>query len=173
MARLLISRRTRYILTIITIIAFGLLSGVQPAFSASNVNGYMTGYAFGNQTGASGNVIVQQDFANHPYSTCPNDPAAWWAWGSRIDVSSPSIYLKASNGNSYRQYVFYLEDDGDPTCSEGNYWADIYFGRFTPTPSSCNCTGSPSPGYCIKATPNNCTDAKNFSTHWSTYWGPY
>jgi len=45
---------------------------------ATNYNGWMTGYAFGNLYGSGGKPIVQTDFANHSPSYCPSDPAAYW-----------------------------------------------------------------------------------------------
>jgi hypothetical protein len=143
----------------------------------SQVSGNFTGYAMGNQNGSSGNQVYTGDFANHSPSYCPNDPAASWAYGSSISLVSPSSILEHSAGgaNTYYSWLV-LEDLGDLSCSEGNYWADVYFGRHKPSTDSCNCPGSPSPGYCETDyggyTGNACTDATNWGVVWVTYWTP-
>lgn len=166
MARLLISKKLMHAFAIAAVICI-LLLGVQ-SVDATNYNGWMTGYAFGNSTGSSGYPVVQRDFANHLPAYCPGDPASYWLWNSTIYVASPIIYLSNSSGTYYRVTAFYLTDGGDLNCSQGNYWADIYFGRYTPTPSNCSCPGSPY-GYCISGVRNNCQDAINFGRSWSTY----
>lgn len=139
---------------------------------AATYNGWMTGYAFGNLYGASGAPIVQTDFANHSPTYCSGDPAASWAWGTYIHTVSPNpIYLSNAKGQYWPVSDLDLWDNGDPYCTQGNYWVDIYFGRYTWTPGNCNCSGSPS-GTCIYGTTDNCQDATNFGQHWSTYTSP-
>jgi hypothetical protein len=171
MARLLISKTKICTFAIVAVICTLLLE-VQSVV-ATQYNSIMTGYAFGNQNGASGLQVYQGDFANHP-PTCLNsskhkDPSGSWSWNSAIHVSSPTIYLNSSNGNRYQYTTFYLVDNGDLYCAQPDYWVDIYFGRYTQTISNCNCPGSPSPGYCIWGIPNNCTDATAFGRNSSTY----
>jgi len=154
--------------TSIVILAIGLSISIVYAASYS---GYFTAYAMGNQYGGAGVEIRQGHFANHYYNWCPNDPAAWWLWGTRI-VASSSIAQHNQSGGTVYYRTFYLYDVGDPTCSMGNYWADIYFGRWRRNSDTCNCPGVTSPGYCYIGSANSCTDAINYGVHWSTYTGP-
>lgn len=149
--------------------------------SAGTYTGYWTGYAMGNRYGASNYEIYQGDFANHPpsywdpnlqrYRGCPNDPAANWAWGTQIYLSS-GVSMLDYNSLPQIYHYFYLYDNGDPDCTQGNYWVDVYFGRYRRSSDSCNCPGSPSPGYCIVTTNNSCTAATNFGRSSKTYTGP-
>lgn len=135
---------------------------------AGTYYGKFTGYAMGNQYGAAGVQVTQGDFANHWYIKCPNDPAAWWAYGAVINT--PSIAMHYYDGSTIYYSTFYLEDIGDFTCSQGNYWVDIYFGRYRWPGGSCVCGGVS--GYCVNGYTNNCTDAVNFGYHYYTYTGP-
>jgi hypothetical protein len=142
---------------------------------AGHYYGYFTAYAMGNRYGGAGVEITQGDFANHYYNWCPNDPAAWWLWGTHITTDS-SIAQHNSGGGTVYYSSFYLEDIGDPTCSQGNYWVDIYFGRWenkSPSdPTYCYCGGVTSPGYCYTGTKSSCTDAVNFGRQYRGYTGP-
>jgi hypothetical protein len=138
---------------------------------AATYSGWWTGYAMGNRYGASGYEVYQGDFANHPPNKCPNDPAAFWAWGTQITLSA-GVAMQDQNGLPVIYHYFYLYDNGDPTCSQGNYWVDVYFGRYLFSGQSCNCPGSPSPGYCIVASTNSCTQAQNFGRSYKTYTKP-
>jgi hypothetical protein len=135
-----------------------------------------TGYAYGNKDGASGNFIDQGDFANYSSTLCPNDPAASWPFGTTITMVSPSsIPLYDGSGNSSQYLNFTLEDTGDPTCVEPNYWVDIYFGRNATSSeynNGCPCSGSPSPGYCLLTSHSNCQDAHDFGNPMDEYSGP-
>jgi hypothetical protein len=145
---------------------------------AGTYQGKFTGYAFGRQYVAGGE-LGQGDFANHYVGHCPNDPAAHWAFGSRIDT--PAITLHDQIGRPYTRAYFYLKDSGDPQCTMGNYWVDIYFGRWETRPvhdpSWCICPGSPPPsegGVCWHNTlaVQSCYDAGNFGTRTYWYTGP-
>lgn len=137
---------------------------------AASYSGWFTAYAMGNQYGGAGVEISQGHFANHYYVWCPNDPSAYWTWGTRI--TTPSIAQHNSAGQTVYYSTFYLEDVGDPTCSQGNYWVDIYFGRWRRSSESCNCPGVTSPGYCKVASANSCTDATNYGRRWTAYTSP-
>lgn len=137
--------------------------------------GKFTGYAMGNRTGGAGIELVQGHFANHHYQACPNDPAASWPYGTLI-ITDNTIPQHNQAGQTVYYTSFYLEDVGDLTCSQGNYWVDIYFGRWESKPVSdptyCYCGGVTSPGYCYTGTVSSCTDATNFSAHYYWYTKP-
>lgn len=170
MGRILTSLKKHWSVLCIAIVMATLVLSTSPVLAA-NYSGWMTGYAFGNLHGASGRMVRQTDFANHSPICCPSDPAASWPWGTYIQlVSNPSvIYLSSASGYYYPVTSFDLWDNGDPQCSMGNYWVDIYFGRYTWTPSNCNCPGSPPNGACSYGYTNNCHDAIYFGQHWATY----
>jgi hypothetical protein len=169
MDRILALLRRHWSISIMIVVAALMLPASRVL--AANYNAWMTGYAFGNLYGASGAVVAQTDFANHSSTYCPSDPAASWPWGTYIYlVSNPSvIYLSNAKGQYWPVTAFDLWDKGDPQCQMGNYWVDIYFGRYTWTPSNCNCQNSPPNGCCVYGTTNNCQDAINFSSNWATY----
>jgi hypothetical protein len=168
MDRILELPKKRWPVFCVLMVTIAFLSAVQ--VTAANYQGWMTGYAFGHVYGASGAVIMQTDFANHSPEYCPGDPAAYWPWGTYISlVSNPSvIYLSNAQGQYRPVTSFDLWDNGDPSCSMGNYWVDIYFGRYTIWPSYCDCPGSP-PGSCVYGVKDSCEDAMNFGRHWATY----
>lgn len=127
--------------------------------------GHFTGYAMGNRFGASGIEVTQGMFANHDDSDCPGDPAAQWSFGTVVKTMDSQSGFHNASGSSVSDSTFTLRDLGDVTCSQGNYWADIYFGRWLPTgdPGGCNCPGSPSPGYCLTGAVNACADAAGYN----------
>lgn len=178
MARLLRLRRLLAALAGLTLtLSISLIGTSHPTNASSQVTGNFTGYAMGHQYGASGNEVFTGDFANHSPTYCPADPAAYWAYGSSINLVSPSTILEHSAGGANTYFAWLrLEDLGDFSCSEGNYWADVYFGRFKQSTDACNCPGSPSPGYCENDyggyTGNSCTDATNWGVQSVTYWTP-
>jgi hypothetical protein len=148
---------------------------VTRGLAQSQVSGPFTGYAFGNATGASGNAVENGDFANH--YNCPNDPANSWTYGSIITFITPSTIEQHNEWGSTTWYTgATLDDAGDPFCLEANYWADIYFGRHKNASEACDCSGSPSPGFCrdnqAGYTGNACVDATNFGRVNATYWSP-
>lgn len=176
MARLLVyfaRNKLRLVLTSL-IVALVMATSVIPVF-AGHYYGWFTAYAMGNRYGGAGVEIRQGHFANHYYNWCPSDPAAWWLWGTQIVTDSP-IPQHNSSGGTVNYSTFYLEDIGDPTCSQGNYWVDIYFGRWENKPPSdpsyCYCSGVTSPGFCYAASVNSCTDANNFGRQYRGYTGP-
>jgi len=173
MARFLVGnwRRRLWRLAILAIIlGLGLIAN-RPTAYAGSYSGWFTGYAMGNRYGGAGVEIRQTHFANHYYEWCPNDPAAWWGWGTRI-TTSPPIAMHDAYGRQISYSRFYLYDVGDPSCSQGNYWVDIYFGRFKPDFDPCDCPRSPSPGYCKPGAWNSCWDAITFGRQWRSYTGP-
>ncbi|MDY6877749.1 MAG: hypothetical protein SWK90_16325 [Chloroflexota bacterium] len=176
MARFLVDNRRKWLwlaAMLAVIVVLGTILNHATAYAGSYY-GKFTGYAMGNQYGGAGVEIQQGHFANHYYNWCPDDPAAWWGWGTRIDT--PSIEQHNQAGQEVWYSTFYLYDVGDPTCSQGNYWVDVYFGRWEPRPPGdpnyCCCSGVPSPGYCYAGAVNSCTDAINFGYHYYWYTGP-
>lgn len=146
------------------------------ASAQSQVQGWFTGYAFGNAAGPGG-PVSNGDFGNHNPTNCPDDPSSYWAFGAQISVVNPSFINEHNEWGSTTGFVWFtLRDTGDLSCSQGNYWADIYFGRHKQATEPCDCTGSPSPGVCVNDqggyTGNACTDAINWGIYWATYWSP-
>lgn len=137
--------------------------------------GRFTGYAMGNRNGGGGIELIQGHFANHHYETCPSDPAAAWPYGTRIDTDN-TIPQHNQLGQTVNYATFYLQDVGDLTCSQGDYWVDIYFGRWenkpTSDPSYCYCDGVTSPGICYSGSMSSCNDANDFGVHYYWYTGP-
>jgi hypothetical protein len=146
----------------------------------------MTGYAFGNQTGAdTSHDLAQGDFANHPPNACydqndpnnhPKDSSGDWPWGTAIQLDSPTTvteWEELPNGKdeSVDYAELMLHDNGDPGCTQGYFWVDIYFGRFKQVSQSCVCSGSPN-GVCTDSHLNNCQDATNWGSVQGTYEGP-
>lgn len=149
--------------------AFILLASHISSVYATSYTSTFTGYAYGNEYGASGYIMTQGDFANHSNYFCPNDPAAYWSFGKNIYMDTPSsITTYWSDGSSYARTAFLLNDIGDPNCDMPNYWVDIYFGNYA-TPSEynndCPCEGSPTPGHCSSTQHSNCQDARNFGSN--------
>lgn len=134
---------------------------------SANATGPWTGYADGHITGAAGVEIDQGMAAMHYYNDfC--DPAGSWPYGTGLAPTSPftSITLYSGSGNSYPYGLFTVEDIGDRNCRyNGNYWADIYFGRYqvyylwypnTTGQNGCFC--------------NNGGSGSSFDTCWSSSW---
>ncbi len=167
MERLLMNRWGHILLVVIILMISG--AGLQTTY-AGTYSGWFTGYAMGNRYGGAGVELAQGHFANHYYLKCPNDPAAYWTWGTRI--TTPPISMQNQAGQDYTRTVFYLYDVGDFTCSQGNYWVDIYFGRYRRSGETCECPGVVNPGYCYVASTNSCTQARNFGRSWKTYTQP-
>lgn len=175
MARLLATALAIFA-TVALVVASSVVSSSE-GYASSQVQGWFTAYAFGNANGASGNPVENRDFANHTPSRCPNDPAAYWTYGSRIAFVDPAEILQHNEwGSNMYTIAAYLDDLGDLSCSQGNYWADIYHGRHKNSYEPCDCSGSPSPGFCRNNqagyTGNACSDAINFGVYWATYWSP-
>lgn len=171
MAKLLVNNKRRWLWlgTILTIMALVTIL-IATTVYAGTYYGKFTGYAMGNRYGASNKELTQGDFANHSSVYCPNDPAAYWSYGTHI--FTPDIPQHTELGYPVNYGDFYLYDIGDPTCSQGSYWVDVYFGRWRSSSDTCDCPGSPSPGYCIVASANSCTDATGFGYEYYTYTGP-
>lgn len=170
MAKLLTRAHSSFLVIAIIGLLILLATMTPTLVYAATYTGWFTGYAMGNQIGAAGVEVSQGHFANHSYGTC-GDPASYWPWGTKI-TTAQSITLHYSNGAAYSRKKFYLEDGGDLNCSQGNYWVDIYFGRYQRFGEPCNCPGSPSNGFCINANYNSCNDAQNFGRTTRTYTGP-
>ncbi len=169
-------RYTRFLITCLvsaTVVYFALVTS-QRVYAAS-YTAYVTGYAFAS-TSASGFPMVQGRFANHPPGTICNGSRDWsgdWPWGTRITMIYP-ITLRNSSNSAYTRSDFYLYDNGDPTCSKGMNWVDIYFGSYKQNPTvNCTCPGV-SPTSCTAGTNNvnNCTDATNFGSPLRNYTQP-
>lgn len=174
MAAVVKKRWWAVVILVVLMSMLGYAAFITPV-QAGHYTGWFTGYAMGNRYGGAGIEIRQGHFANHYYGWCPNDPAAWWTWGTRIDTDS-SIRQRNQSGGYVYYSTFYLEDVGDPSCSMGNYWVDIYFGRWenrsSSDPNYCRCSGVPSPGFCYVASANSCSDAVDFGRQWRGYTGP-
>lgn len=150
------------------------LAAVTGKALARTYSSTMTGYAYGNEYGASGTYIDQGDFANHSSTYCPGDPAAYWPYGTQITMVSPaSVPDQDGLGNPTPWSVLTLEDIGDFACWEPAYWADNYFGRNATADEAlagCPCGGVT--GYCFSEYWSNCQDAVNWGARSVTYNGP-
>lgn len=138
------------------------------AADAGTFSGPFTGYAMGNLQGASGQVLQTTDFANHHPNYCPNDPAAWWPYGTVIIEDEIIIYPDGS-GDVFFSRVSTLKDIGDFNCVMGNYWVDIYFGRWKRSGEACSCPGVVSPGVCSLGQDNSCNWAIAFGVQTRGY----
>lgn len=132
---------------------------------AGSVYSKFTGYAMGNRLGAFNVEVTYGHFANH--GTTSQGCYEGWPYNTRIQTPQ-SVAMHTPGGTVYFS-TFYLKDRGDIYCAMPPYWVDLYFGRMRISPNPCNCPGSPSPGYCINGSYNNCNDAINFGTRWWTY----
>ncbi len=162
-------------------VAAGTASAAQPASTQASTlyTTDMTGYAIGNLYGASGYIVGQGDFANHSQAYCSADPSAYWAWGTEIDLVSPSsVTTYDGDGNPTARGYLFRYDTGDPSCVMPRYWVDVYFGRWATWEEAnsnppCCCSGSPCPGYCYDRYHSNCQDARNFGRVYNAqYYGP-
>lgn len=170
MDRLLVQRDKFWLRTCIALVL--LCGGIIFVAQAGSYYGKFTGYAMGNRYGAAGVEVRQGHFANHACELCPNDPAACWPWGTKI-TKTKSVTMHNRDGGQVSYRTFYLYDNGDPNCTQPNYWVDLYFGRWKRYGQTCSCSGSPSPGYCIDTyVVNACDDASNFGAQKDTYTGP-
>jgi hypothetical protein len=128
----------------------------------------------GNLQGGAGVELTQGHFANHHYQACPSDPAASWSYGTHI-ITDNAITQHNHLGQIVNYTDFYLEDVGDLSCSQGNYWVDIYFGRWETKPVSdptyCLC-GGVGLGTCYSGSVSSCTDATNFFPSYRWYTKP-
>jgi hypothetical protein len=129
---------------------------------ATTYTGTFTGYAMGNLYNGQGLEIYQTDFANHFYDYCPNDPAAAWPNGIHITTSN-AITLHDAAGYPYTQTTFWLNDVGDFQCNMGDYWVDIYFGRYRRSGEACSCNNGNE--VCWTNYSNSCSDATNYGRH--------
>lgn len=138
----------------------------------------MTGYAFANPSNsASGISLVQgEHFANHPPGPLGigcgyMDPAANWAWNTQITMVSPAVVYFPTPTYRYARSSFKLADNGDPTCSKGAYWADLYFGNWKRTNDTCWCDNFT---YCYPdwSVYNSCEDAYSWGSSTRQYDGP-
>jgi len=143
---------------------------------AANYNATMTGYAHAYNLGsASGADLVAGHFANHPAGACASvggDPAASWGWNTQIIIVNPSsVPFRFSNNSSYSRTSFIKKDRGDPNCTKGKYWADIYFSHAKHPISGCRCGGFTS---CTLGSNNvnNCDQAVDWGSSTRTYSGP-
>ncbi len=153
------------------IITYLSLSALEFAY-ASSYSAIATGYAFGSAS-ASGNALQQYNFANHPSKTMCNkvlDASGDWPWGAQITMANPVVQRNWDNTLTSRR-VFLLADNGDPSCSKGANWVDLYFGNYKQNATqNCTCSGVPNPR-CVTGTNyvNNCTDAVNFGSKTRSY----
>ncbi|MCL5109799.1 MAG: hypothetical protein M1401_13200 [Chloroflexi bacterium] len=85
-------------------------------------------------------------------------------------VTPSYVTMHDSGGYNVNYTYFRLNDTGDASCSQENYWADLYFGRWTPDPiNDCFCQVQ---GECRTGDVNVCPDAQNFGRAQRTYDGP-
>lgn len=120
------------------VVAISLAWQSLPAAATSH-SGTSTGFAFGAVPSAGGVTLVQGEFANHSTTYCPSDPAASWSYGTLIYGFSPTVSMIDDTGASTGYTAFNLWDIGDFACNKGNYWADLYFGRWKPSGDACSC----------------------------------
>lgn len=156
---------------ILAIIA-GIVSFEGSAY-AEIYQGWWTGYAMGNITGAANVVLDLGHVARHRASNCPNDPAAYWDYRTVIYLLG-GISLQNCDGTTSSYSLFTIQDWGDSDCSEGDYWIDVYFGRCKKPADPCSCPGVNIPaGSCDSFnTVNSCTNARNFGKNFMLYDGP-
>lgn len=161
------SAKFRVLIALLAVVKVLLLSAEA---HAGTYAAWHTGYAMGNRYGAAGIELLRGDFANHSPSWCPNDPAAYWQFGTYIrEDQSITLPLQTYPGGTAYTY-FRLEDIGDPYCTQGNYWVDIYFGRWKLPSQQCCCPGVICPGFCYNSNYNNsCTWATDFGRQWRGY----
>lgn len=132
-----------------------------------------TGYAMGSYTGASSwlGELYPGHFANHTSTYCSGDPAAYWPYGTWITAMSPNPTMYQGDGTEFYPTAFSLKDIGDFACNGGNYWSDLYFGRYRPSTDSCDCNNGTE--YCyISSYVNNCQDATVWGATYVGYYGP-
>lgn len=160
-------RSRAWFFVLVALLAIGTALPAQ----ATNYTAWVTGYAMYNYIGANWPYeVIQGDFANHDPGLCPQDPAAYWTWWTWIQMADPPYVVQHdSNGDYLYRSWFRLNDTGDPTCSQGNYWADLYFGRWKPDSDPCFCEDV---GQCYWGVYNVCADAINFGRELRTYDGP-
>lgn len=127
--------------------------------------GTFTGYAMQNRYGASGAEVVQGMFANHSSQYCGGDPSASWPFGTIIKTMNSQTGFHTQGGGSTSYGTFNLQDVGDFGCTQGNYWADLYFGRWLPS-GSCVCDGVA--GFCYSGAVNSCNDAISYGSRPTT-----
>ena len=159
---------------------------VVPAGGQAGVFGPWTGYADAHLTGAANTQIYPGKAAMHyQYDYC--DPAGSWPFFTTLVPNWPysniTIHYDGS-GSQYAYTAFSVEDIGDRHCAlNGNYWVDIYFGRYQNYPTwyaaptgqnSCFCNnGGPGPSYdtCWQGGWwfDDCQDAVNFGNVFETY----
>jgi hypothetical protein len=152
-----------------TIIQWECLNQTNQQFKTRGLHaGTFTGYAMGNLVNGSGTEITQGMFANHSSQYCGGDPASSWPFGTTIQtMNAQTGFHNGTTGAALSFSSFFLEDIGDLSCSLGNYWADLYFGRYKLAAQACSCPGSPA-GTCYNGAVNQCTDAQNYGSHAST-----
>ena len=159
--------------------AFGAVFFSGPV-SATGYSAYSTGYAFAAYTGAwSSSQMAPGQFAGHwyhaywnPVTACCNDPSAWWPSGTWITNMNPAPWIVDGNGYSYQYTAFWLSDWGDPPCGAGNYWADVYFGRWKQPPQACDCNNATEYCYVSYDYVDNCQDAEGWGYTSVSYTGP-
>jgi hypothetical protein len=155
-------------LLVIILVASAVLVPMPRIDASTNAYGRWTGYAMFGIYGANGIEVFQGYAANHESYYCPNDPAAYWAFGTSFQLhGSDYVPTKGIGGATTNRQFFYLEDAGDTSCSQGNYWVDAYFGRYEPDgPRQYYCGAW---GQSYNGVPNNCDDAKNWGYWYLSY----
>ncbi|NJD63741.1 MAG: hypothetical protein FIB00_00610 [Chloroflexi bacterium] len=165
---------------VLTAIAFGLVA-VALVFGAGHGKAttwysgkVSTGYAFGSLTGAASGLgeLTQGHFANHSSTWCPGDPSAYWSFGTWIWGLSPAPTMYQGDGSAVYPTSFMLHDIGDPTCSGGSYWVDLYFGRYKNPNDDCDCNNATEVFYISYNYVNNCQDAWAHGWTYVGYYGP-
>lgn len=146
----------------------------EPADAGAYYTATFTGYAMGARYGASGAEVSIGHFAGHHPSYCPGDPSSWWPWYTHIRSTYPQgPFAHPGTGGTFYLTDFYLTDTGDPYCTMGNYWVDLYFGRHKRSWESCTCPGV-GPGFCYtSAYVNHCNSATNYGIHYNTQYYKY
>lgn len=157
-------------LAVVSIAAMTVQSGHSSATTLAY--GKWTGYAMNKIVGANSIEIFQGYAANHVSSLCPGDPAASWPYGTTItNRGTDYVPTKGQYGDTTNRTFFYLEDGGDPGCTQGNYWVDAYFGRYEPKgPRYYFCDGD---GQSYYGYPDNCLDAGRWGTYYLWYNSSY
>lgn len=166
------------LLTLIALAAVGVsgfLSAALPGRATTWYSGKTsTGYAFGSWGGAFPGLgeLTLGHFANHSTAYCPGDPAASWPPGTWIWSLSPHPTMYQGDGSVVYPTSFMLHDIGNFSCSRGNYWVDLYFGRYKNPGDTCTCGNATELCYISYNYVNNCQDAVVWGIATVGYYGP-
>lgn len=170
MGRVLKSIQNKLILTGELIIIILVLTGSniqERPYAYGPVTGSFTAYAMGAEYSSLG-AINPGVFANHSRVYCPNYSPSNWPGGTKITLSEIVYIPSRYNEYPYTYSSFYKRDIGDFECNEGEYWADLYFGRYKHSEDNCSCSGVIN-SVCLDGYTNSCNNAINWGRNTYSY----